>query len=338
MFLVIGQKTRLCLLLLSFVSILMSGLAFADTARADPEVKSVRVAMSLTPLSAPFIIAEDQKFFIQELVDVHITDFIGGHRTAKALFSGDFELATSSEVVVMFNSFARDDFSLLVSFVSSNNDIKMLSRRDIGIRDIADLVGHRVGIVSGSAAQFYFEEALLVAGVESDIVEMVHIEPEAMLKALSDRSVDAIVIWEPLAYQISESMKDDVLILPNDKVYTETFNALVMRDFAQKNPDILASVITALEKAIEFINKNPQRAQKIVAERLGEDVNLIEAIWSDFSFELSLHQWLLTTLEAQARWATQRRLVEQSEIPNYLMFLDASILDQVKPDSVTLFR
>ena len=338
MFLAIDQKTRLCLLLLGLVSILMPGLMFAGTAGLDSEVKAVRVAMSLTPLSAPFIIAEDQKFFIEESVDVHITDFIGGHRTVKALFSGEFDLATSSEVVVMFNSFARDDFSVLASFVSSNNDLKILSHRNAGIRNVVDLTDHRVGIVSGSSAQFFLEETLLVAGVESDSVDMVHVDPEAMLKALSDRSVDAIVIWEPLAYQIHKSLKDDVLIVPNDKVYTETFNALVMREFARKNPDILASVVTALEKAIEFINKNPQRSQKIVANRIGEDVNLIKAIWNDFSFELSLHQWLLTTLETQARWAIERHLVDQSEMINYLMFLDTSILDRVKPGSVTLFR
>jgi sulfonate transport system substrate-binding protein len=338
MFLAIGKETRRCLLLLGLVSVLMPSLVFADTARSKFEVKSVRVAMSLTPLSAPFIIAEDQKLFIRESVDVHITDFIGGHRAAKALFSGEFDLATSSEVVVMFNSFVRDDFSLLASFVSSNNDLKILSRSDTGIRNVADLAGRRIGIVSGSAAQFFLEETLLVAGVERDIVDMVHVDPEAMLNALSDRRIDAVAIWEPLAYQIHDSLKDDVLIVPNDKVYTETFNALVMREFALKNPDILASVVTALGKAIEFIDKNPQQAQKIVAERIGEDVNLIKAIWKDFSFELSLHQWLLTTLEAQARWATERHLVDQSEIPNYLMFLDPSIIDRVKPESVTLFR
>jgi sulfonate transport system substrate-binding protein len=338
MFFAIDQKTRLCRLLLGLASILMSGLVFAGTAGSNSEIKSVRVAMSLTPLSAPFIIAEDQKFFKRESVDVHITDFIGGHRSANALFSGEFDLATSSEVVVMFNSFARDDFSVLASFVSSNNDLKILSYRDAGIRNVADLVGHRVGIVTGSAAQFFLEETLLVSGVESDIVDMVHVDPEAMLKALSDRSVDAVAIWEPLAYQIHDSLKGDVLIVPNDKVYTETFNALVMREFARENPDILVSVLTALEKAIEFIHKKPQQAQKIVAERIGEDVNLIKAIWSDFSFELSLHQWLLTTLETQARWAIEQQLVDKNEAPNYLMFLDPSIIDRVKPESVTLFR
>jgi len=134
---------------------------------------SVTLAMSLTPLSAPVIIAAEKGYFAAHGIDVGIKDYVGGMRTAKAMFEGKADMATSSEVVVMFNSFKRSDFSVICTFVTSDNDVKIVTRKDTGIRNVADLAGMTVGTVTGASAQFFLDETLFLAGVDGAEVDVI---------------------------------------------------------------------------------------------------------------------------------------------------------------------
>lgn len=305
---------------------------------AAKESKAVTVAMSLTPLSAPFIIAENLDYFAKDGLNVTIEDFIGGNRTADALMAGEADIATSSEAVVMFNSFKRQDFSIICTFVSSNNDLKLLTRKDTAIRSVLGLVGHRVGTVIGTSAQFFLEESLLVAGGSSANVEIVNVNPEDATAALISGDVDAISLWEPMIYTTRNQLGEGAFLIPTRQTYTETFNMLSSNNFATKSPETLASIVSILIKAIDYINKNPEKSQAIVANRLKKDIGLIAATWNDLHFEVSLHQWLITTLESEARWAIERGFVEGHEVPNYMNFINMNTLDQVKPSSITIFR
>lgn len=51
---------------------------------AAVEQKAVTVAISLTPLSAPFIIADERGFFVEEGLDISMKEFRGGYRTIGA--------------------------------------------------------------------------------------------------------------------------------------------------------------------------------------------------------------------------------------------------------------
>lgn len=163
---------------------------------------SVTLAMSLTPLSAPVIIAAEKGYFAAHGIDVGIKDYVGGMRTAKAMFEGKADMATSSEVVVMFNSFKRSDFSVICTFVTSDNDVKIVTRKDTGIRNVADLAGMTVGTVTGASAQFFLDETLFLAGVDGAEVDVIHVNPEDSSTTLASGKVDAVVIWEPLVYRI----------------------------------------------------------------------------------------------------------------------------------------
>nr|MBT6742187.1 ABC transporter substrate-binding protein [Rhodospirillales bacterium] len=295
------------------------------------------VAMSLTPLSAPVIIAKNRGYFKKNGLDVTIKDFVGGHRTIKAIFQGKADIATSSEAVVMFNSFKRTDFAILCTFVTSDNDVKIIARKNSGIRTVQDLVGHRVGTITGASAQFFLDETLLLAGIDNAKVTVVHVSPEKMASALAKGDIDASVVWEPLAYRAKQKLGTAAIEVPHNKIYTETFNAVILRDYAKKNPGLLIKFTRAMVQATRFIRDQPEQSQRIVATRIKKDLPFINAVWQDFKFGIGLHQWLLTTLEKEARWAMGRQLILAKKAPNYLNFLYLDALKQVSPKTVTVF-
>ena len=114
--------------------------------------------------------------------------------------------------------------------------------------------------------------------------------------------------------------------------------AIVTRDYATKNQDVLERLLRALIQATHFLATHQEEAQRIVTTRLHEDAAIIKAMWGDLNFEVSLRQWLLTTLEAEARWAVSREIVAKKELPNYLDFLLIGPLERVSPQAVTIFR
>lgn len=315
----------------------MSFLAGIGPAGAQ-EKASLTVAMALTPLSAPIIIAKNKRYFAANGLDVTVNDFIGGHRAIKAMFDGKADIATSSEVVVMFNSMTRSDFSITGTFVTSDNDAKIVSRKETGIQVVNDLAGKWVGTVTGASAQFFLDQELLFAGVDASKVNIVHMSPEDAPSLLASKKVDAIAVWEPYAYLTTKKLGNQAVIIPNDKAYTETFNAIALNSFLASNPATLEKFLRALIQATDFINDNPDQSQLIVAQRLNKDLEFIEFIWSDFNFSISLHQWLITTLESQARWAIAGGHVEQKKVPNYLDYLYLDALDRLKPEAITVIR
>jgi NitT/TauT family transport system substrate-binding protein len=95
---------------------LLVALAFV----ANPgSAQELTIAVSRTVLSLPLYVAESQHYFAAEGVAVRTLECMGGQRCIKLIFDGQALLATASELPVMFNSFARSDYAVIASFVST---------------------------------------------------------------------------------------------------------------------------------------------------------------------------------------------------------------------------
>ncbi len=297
----------------------------------------VRIAMSTTPLSSPFIIAHEKGYFKELGLNVEIRQTKGGNLALKSVFAGKADIATSSEAVVMFNSFKRDDFSIFCTFVTSDNDVKILARRDSGINNINDLKGKKVGTILGTSAHFFLNHTLLMNGVSENDVHISKLKPQESKKVLEEKLLDAIVTWEPYAYLAQKQLGDKVKIVEHDRVYVETFNAITTREYANKNEKKLVKITQALMKAVQFIKDKPETTQKIVAKVLGKELHVIRNTWSDFLFSIGLNQWLLTSMETEARWAINHGFVKAKKTPNYMNFINRAPLNISAPDKITIY-
>ena len=309
---------------------------------SDPAVSaerpSVRLAVSLTPLSAPVIVAIENGYFDQEGIDVYPTKMIGGHRTMAALLHDDADIATASEAVVMFNSFKHDNFAILCSFVSSENDVRLLARRDSGIASPRDLKGHRIGTIKSSSAHYFLSQILLLNGLTATDVSVAFMQPEELPNALSSGAVDAVAVWEPFGLVASEKMGAALVAVPHGHAYIETFNLIALRTFSESHPGATDSLLRGLVAATDFISRHPDEAQGIVARFIEQDRSIVQAVWPAFDFDVTLKQWLLATLDSEGRWAMEEQLVEGRRLPNYLNFVTPAPLERMSPKAVTIYH
>lgn len=315
------------------ISVLFPLFWISNASSAEP----LRLALSQTPLSLPFYVAESQGYFSDEGLKLKISDVIGGHRTLQQVLEGSADLATSSEAVVMFASFQRSDFAVIASFVSSDDDVKIITRADTGIQNPSHLGGKTIGTVTGSASHYYLETLLILNGVNPKSVRLKKLQPEEMAKALKNGEVDAFAIWEPFPFKTLKT-EPGTKRLPRTGAYRLTFNLVASKRVCGARDADLVKLLRALERAEQFISSHPQQAKAILIDRLKLDQSFIDWIWPSYNYRLGLDQALLTTLEGEARWARQEGLVKGDKSPNYLNFIYAAPMTTVRSSAVSIIR
>jgi NitT/TauT family transport system substrate-binding protein len=332
---------RMILILATVVMVIATCIATGCADIEEPseslEVATLGVETSLLP--AAVWVAENKGYFQGEGLDLTIEEFDSGKSSFWAMLRGEgIDISTVAPTPVMFSSFDRQDFSIFATFCYSDEDLKVIGHKGRGVTTATDLKGKKIGTPAGTTGQFFVDTFLIYNQLSPSEVEIIDINPSELPAALQNNRVDAIVIWEPHAYNAQNLLGQDAVRLPSSNVYRETFNFMVMNDFAQAHPEVLNKFLRAIDKATNFIGEHKEESQAIVAERLKLDKEVMTALWDDFVFEISLDQSLLTTLEDEARWAVSNNFTDETEIPNYLDYIYLGALDEAKPEAIGITR
>ncbi len=322
-----------------FMVLWAMGLLLTTNARAQEIRKEVVLGCELSLLPSAVWIAENKGYFQEEGLNVRIKEFGSGRTALRTMLNeGNLDMVTVAQTPVVFNSFNRSDYAIIAGMVSSNNDVKVLVRADKGIKNPLDLRGKKVGTTKGSTGHFFLALFLAYNGLKLSGVETIDLEAPDLPQALADGRVDAISTWEPHILKARALLGKKPLILPSKDIFREDFYFVANRNFTENNPEILRSFLKAIEKAEEFIRKNREESIDIVSKRLKLDRELTATIWSDFNFQLMLDQTVLITLEDEARWVMREGLTDKKEAPNYLGFIYADALEDVKPEAMTMIK
>jgi len=306
---------------------------------SDP-VEKVTLGVETSILPSAVWVAENRGYFQEQGLDVTIREYDSGRLSLLAMLSGDegVDISTVAPTPIMFNSFNRQDFSILATFVYSYDDVKVIARKDAGIAMAADLRGKKIGTPSGTTGQYFLETFLTLNEISVSEVEVLDIDPSGLPGALESNRVDAIVIWEPHGYHAQNLLGDNAVRLPDSEIYKETFNFIVMNEYARDNPEVLVKFLRAVDEATSFIQDNEEESQEIVARRLQIELEVVNILWSEFEFEISLDQSLITTLEDEARWAIRNGLTDMNEVPNYMEYIFFEALETVRPEAVRIIH
>ncbi len=284
-------------------------------------------------------IAENKGYFQEGGLKVKIKEF-GSGKTALAtmLSEGNLDMVTVAQTPVVFNSFKRSDYVIIGTMACSDKDVKILARRDKGIKNSSDLRGRKVGITKGSTGHFFLALFLTRHGLKLSEVETTDLEAPDLPGALAKGQVDAISTWEPHILNARKLLGEKALLLPAEGIFREDFYFVAKRNFVENNPEILKNFLRAIKKGEEFIQENREESINIVSRRLKLDKELTASTWNDFNFQLMLDQTILVTLEDEARWVIREGLNDKKIAPNYLHFIYTDALEEVKPEAVTIIR
>jgi sulfonate transport system substrate-binding protein len=283
-------------------------------------------------------IADFKGFFREEGLDVTLQINSSGKASFQSVLDGKAELSATADTPIMFAKMKGADLSVLATVLTSNKDLAVVARKDLGISSSADLKGRKVGVTLGTNGDYFLDSYLVIQGMARKDVKIVDLKPDAISDALLQGRVDAVSTWNPLVSRLGMALGDRGIRLHNASVYTETFNIVSLRAFPRQRTEAVLRLLRALVKAEGFVAANPQESQRIMSEFSGIDMTSLADIWNDFQFNISLNQSLLFTLEDQAGWAIKNGLVERRDLPNFLDALYLDGLKSVKPEAVRIIR
>lgn len=271
-----------------------SGDAEADStaapAAAEYEFGKLEIqALGGGACGAPSYIAYELGFFEEEGLDVELVS--GTLDDLKAgLASGAFTVANGD---FQFFPSIQQGLDLKVIGGLHKGCIKIVVPPDSDIKSVADLAGKRIGIDEpGGTPQAVASVALANAGIDPTTgVTWVTYSLDLLTEAVKKGEVDAFAAWDP--YGALAAKNDGYTILTDiatDDLFAGKSCCLLYASGSQieENPQRVAAIARAYQKACDWINANPQEAAKIEIDKgyvAADDVEFLGDLLASYDFE-----------------------------------------------------
>jgi NitT/TauT family transport system substrate-binding protein len=283
-------------------------------------------------------VAQEHGDFKNNGLDVTVTEFDTGIAPTTKLLEGQFDFSTGADFAAVRKIF--DDQRLrIMCTIDLPKAIEVVAKKSSGILAPGDLAGKRVGVVSKSQAEFLLGEFLISNRMTySDVSVAGYNQVAEMKDAFLDGALDAVVVWNPYAYEFAKALGEDALSWNAQDHQLFYFLALTRADIIAARPQVVTRFIQALLDAEQYIGQHNDEAQAIVRDHGGYDEAYIESVWGKNQYSVQLPQDLILAMENEARWAMANKVVNAAEIPNYLDFVYTDALETSKPAALTIIK
>jgi NitT/TauT family transport system substrate-binding protein len=331
---IFGQNLAAILLISIFLC--LASCNKTDTVNGPRE--KITIAYSTAMNSILMYIAFANGYLAEEGLDATPQPHTFGKLALNAVIEKKADLATAADTPIMFAIMNGKQITTLSTIQTSNRNLAIVARRDLGIANPADLKGKKMGVTLGTNADFFVYSFLLAHGIEREQVKIIDMRPDEMAEAMGNGRVDAVSTFNPTLKLLEKDLGNKGIIFFGESFYTETFCVVAEQEYVKAHPETIKKVLRALLRAEIFVQQHPGEAQGIVADFIKINRVFLEQIWDNFTLRVALDQALLVNLEEQTRWALKNRLTPGTHMPNYLDFIYVNGLLAVKPEAVRIIR
>lgn len=143
------------------------------------------------------------------------------------------------------------------------------------IASLGQLKGRKIAFAKGAGAHFLLLEALAQQGLSIKDIEPAYLTPADGRAAFENGSVAAWVVWDPFLAAVQRQSGARILA-DGGKIASYRRFYLAATPFAQRRPDVLNTVYTELQRAGDWIKKNPGPAAEWHAPFVGLDAATVE--------------------------------------------------------------
>jgi taurine transport system substrate-binding protein len=153
--------------------------------------------------------------------------------------------------------------------VAGDNEA-LVARNGTGINTIADLKGKRIGTPFASTAHYSLLAALEQNDLSANDVQLVDLQPQAILAAWDRGDIDAAYSWLPTLDQLRKSGKDLITsrqLARNGKPTLDL--GAVSDEFANAHPEVVDTWRQQEARALKVIRDDPAAAAKGIAAEIG---------------------------------------------------------------------
>src|SRR5690625_813763 len=269
------------LFIFSFLFVLLAGCS-----QEDNEV-TIGYFPNLTHIAT--IVALEKDYFTESFgddVDIVTKTFTNGGLFMEAMQMNEIDVGTVGPGPLLNFYVKNPEFRLISGAV--NGGAVLIAEESSGIEKLEDLDGKRVAIpVIGSTQDVMLRKALDTVNLKTTsndgTVELHATAPADTATLFVQKSVDAAATQEPWGY-VLETQANGKLLLDWDEFAwgKESTNTVVAaREELIKEKEKVQAYLDAHQKAVNFIQENPEEAQQFVIDHIknltGKEIDEEEA-------------------------------------------------------------
>lgn len=305
-----------------------------SAAAAEP----LRISVTRMTVSAPVFVAKEHGLFKKAGLEVETREYELGKTALEDLNAGRLDIAFAAVTPIVYSCMAGADFKVIATAASSPNMVALAGRKDLGIQKVSDIRGKRVGLIRGTSGEFFFDTLRVLNRVPKDSVIIEPRGVQGLLDGLQDGSLDLISTWEPQIQSLRLSLTNRLVLFYGDGLYTFAWNMIVLPKTISSRRAELEKFIDVLFEAADLIESDPDAIATELTQRYGAVGRDLVTGFKEARFRPQLGQELLVQMEGEARWIANRDNRTNQMAPNFLRWLDTSILKKAHAPAVTVIQ
>ena len=221
--------------------------------------QAVDVTVAYQTSAEPAKVAQADNTFAKESgARVDWRKFDSGSSVVRALASGDVQIGNigSSPLAVAASQQVPIEVFLLASQLG-NSEALVVKK---GIKDPRDLIGKRIAVPFISTTHYSLLSALKHWGIKPDRVQIINLQPPAIIAAWQRGDIDGAYVWAPA---VNELEKEGTVLTDSAQVGkwgSPTLDVWVVRkDFARQHPDVVTAFARSALNAQKAYLDNPDQ-------------------------------------------------------------------------------
>jgi len=222
------------------------------------QAQAVNVTVAYQTSAEPAKVAQADNTFAQESgATVDWRKFDSGASVLRALASGDVQIGNigSSPLAVAATQQLPIETFLLASQLGSSEALVVKK----SVHDPKDLIGKRIAVPFISTTHYSLLAALKHWGIKPTQVQLINLQPPAIVAAWQRGDIDAAYVWAPAVNALE---KEGRVLTDSSQVAqwgAPTLDVWVVRkDFAQQHPDIVTAFARSAIAAQKAYLDNPE--------------------------------------------------------------------------------
>ena len=219
----------------------------------------------------PWAIAEQEGLFKANGANVQLKWFDGYLESLQAMAAGqlDANCQTLNDTIAFAPDSVNGQVAVLVNDNSAGNDKIIVSKE---INSIKDLKGKKVGLEEGLVDDFLLTLALEKNKMSREDIEIVNLETGAAAAAFASGKVDAVGAFPP--FWLTALKREGSKELLSSKEFPGAIPDLlvVSQKLIDERPDQVQALVNTWFDILDFMKKNPEKADEILAKRANVSV------------------------------------------------------------------
>lgn len=244
-------------------------LAIAGPAQAaDPAPMSLTLNFLAGGPQAGFMYAKKLGFYTAAGIDLTIIEGKGSATTAQLVATGQTDVGFADAPAAMQIRSKGGPVTIIAPILQTNG-FAIISLEEAAIKSPADLIGKKVAVQPGTAQTTLLDAIFAANKIDKDKVDIINIDPAALVGALLEKKVDAILAGADFqSVQIRDrGFKVTDLFYRDIGVPTVGLSIIAREDKLKAAPELYRKFLDASLKGWDAARKNPEAASEAVIEQ-----------------------------------------------------------------------